>query len=134
MPPSGPTPGTGSSTASTPAGSGGSAWPAACTTTPAPSTLLSTTLQTCASSDVPPQGSAAFGLPIRRDRPPARITPAVRTGSGARARPVGEAQEAPLREPGRAEVGDIDRRCPAGHLGRPHLPHRRGQLEPVAAP
>ena len=76
IPCTGPLPSRGSSTTTVPFGRSGRSWPPARTTTTGPSVARATIPTVRRSSVDPCHSSAAFGVPIREDWPPASTTPA----------------------------------------------------------
>src|ERR1700678_3117836 len=76
IPWTGPLPSRGSSTTWVPAGRSGRTWPFARTTTTGPPVARATMPTVRRSSVDPCHSSAALGVPIREDRPPASTTPA----------------------------------------------------------
>ena len=81
-----------------------------------------------------PRGSASpRARPASRSRRPASRSPRRRI-QAARARPVGELQQAALGEALRPQRRDVDRRLGAEHLGRDDLADRGRELEAVPAP
>src|SRR5215470_8606590 len=96
IPCTGPLPRRGSSTTVASFGRSGRSWPAARTTTTGPFTARATIATVRPSSVDPCHSSAALGVPIREDRPPASTTPAQAiTSPGYASRRIGRVRVAP---------------------------------------